>query len=171
MTQFYDKSLYTGTVYRKFQNAKCQYKHKTKYFDLKKIVDQLKTVSYSNNRQTTSVIKQVYGIPAFPITTNAVQSKEHIFKKNVNNHPYKDRVPTVNQREEAIRIIHQRRLCPLIWKPAQVQGLKESRLTIRGDEKLEFNRFIQILCQISFNSVNQELIETLILKVDWISLC
>ena len=44
------------------------------------IVDRLRTVSWGNDSHQTGVVKQVYGIPTFPLTANAVQSKGHTFK-------------------------------------------------------------------------------------------
>ena len=54
------------------------------------IADRLGTVSWSNNSNQTGVVKPVYGYPTFPLTTKAVHSKGHTFKKNVNNLPYRD---------------------------------------------------------------------------------
>ena len=66
--------------------------------------------------------------------------------------PYKDRGPTDNQSGEAIKIITQTSkviktvyqkyiktsarvgYAPPVWKRAHVQGLKESRITIKWDE-------------------------------------
>ena len=52
----------------------------TQYFDYTMIADRLRTVSRSNNGHATGVFKPVYGYPPFPLTTKAVQSKEHIFE-------------------------------------------------------------------------------------------
>ena len=38
----------------------------------------------------TGVVKPVYVIPTFPLTTKAVKSKGHTFKNFVNNPPYID---------------------------------------------------------------------------------
>ena len=44
-----------------------------------KIVDRPRSVSWGNDSQPTGVVKPVYGIPTFPLTLKAVQSKGHIF--------------------------------------------------------------------------------------------
>ena len=75
-----------------------------------------------------------------------------MYLKFVNNPPCKGRGPTANKNGEAIKIITQSckviktvyqkyitifarvGYAPPVWKRAQVQGLKESRLTIKGNE-------------------------------------
>ena len=52
----------------------------------------------------TGVVKPVYGIPTFPLTAKAVQSKGHTFKNIVNNPPYIDWGPTANQSGEVIKM-------------------------------------------------------------------
>ena len=69
LTQSYDKIPYTN---RKFQKAIRQYKNATKDFDYSTIADQLRTVSWSNDSHPTGVVKPVYGIPTFSLTTKAV---------------------------------------------------------------------------------------------------
>ena len=44
------------------------------------IADRLGTVSLSNNNNQTGVVKPVYGIPTFKLTTKASLSKGHTFK-------------------------------------------------------------------------------------------
>ena len=68
-TQSYDKIRNTN---RKFQKAIRQHKNATKDFDYSTIADQLRTVSWSNDSHPTGVVKPVYGIPTFPLTTKAV---------------------------------------------------------------------------------------------------
>ena len=41
-------------------------------FDYTAISDQLRTVNWSNNSYSTGVVKSVYDIPTFSITTKAV---------------------------------------------------------------------------------------------------
>ena len=50
-------------------------KTQKKIFDYTTIADRLRTVSWSNDSHPTGVVKSVYGIPTFPLTTKAVQSK------------------------------------------------------------------------------------------------
>ena len=50
-------------------------KNATKNFDYTTIADRLQKVSWSNSSHPNSGIKPVYGRPAFPLTTTAVQSK------------------------------------------------------------------------------------------------
>ena len=47
-------------------------KNATKHFDYTTIVDRRRTVSWSNDIHPTGVVKHVYGIPTFPLTTKAV---------------------------------------------------------------------------------------------------
>ena len=49
-----------------------QHKNATKNFDYTTIADRLKMVSWGNDSNPTGVIKPVYGIPTFPLTTKAV---------------------------------------------------------------------------------------------------
>ena len=49
-------------------------------FDDTTIADRLGTVSWGNDSHPTGVVKPVYGIPTFPLTAKAVQSKGHTFK-------------------------------------------------------------------------------------------
>ena len=44
----------------------------TKRFDYTTIADRLRTISWSNERYPNGVVKAVYGIPTFPLTTQAV---------------------------------------------------------------------------------------------------
>ena len=55
------------------ENAKTKGQHKnaTKIFDYTTIADRLRTVSWSNNRHPTVVVKPVYGYPTFPLTAKA----------------------------------------------------------------------------------------------------
>ena len=97
--------------------------------------------------------KPINGMQTFPLTTNKVKSKGHtLINIFVNNPPYKDRGLTVYKSGEAITIITQtikvmktvyhkyiktsarEGYAPPVCKRAQVRGLKESRLTIRGNE-------------------------------------
>ena len=77
LTQSYHKKTYTN---RKWEKAKRQHKKNTiKNFDYITTEDRLMTVSWSNDSHKTCVVKPVYGIPNFPLTTTAVymQSKGH----------------------------------------------------------------------------------------------
>ena len=47
-------------------------KNATKNFDYTTIADRLRTVSWENDSHPTGVVKPVYGIPTFPLTTKAV---------------------------------------------------------------------------------------------------
>ena len=69
LTQSYDKRPYTN---REIQKATWQYKKATKNFDYTTIADRLRTVSWSNIRHLSVVVKPVYGIPTFPQTAKAV---------------------------------------------------------------------------------------------------
>ena len=73
----YDKSPYTD---RKIQKETWQHKNATKNFDYTTIVVRLRMVSWGNDSFLTGVVKPVYGIPTFPLTEKAVQSKGHTFK-------------------------------------------------------------------------------------------
>ena len=75
--QSYGKSPYTD---RKIQKVMRQHKSATKNFDHKTIAERLRTVSWGNDSHPTGVVKPVYGIPTFPLTAKAVQSKGHTFK-------------------------------------------------------------------------------------------
>ena len=68
LTQSYDKSPYT---HRKSQKAKWQQKHH-KTFDYTTIAERLRTVNSANDNHQTGVVKPMYGIPTFPLTTTAV---------------------------------------------------------------------------------------------------
>ena len=68
----------------------------TKNFDYTKIAGRLRPVSWSNDSHPTGVVKPIYGVPTFPLITQAPLSKGQTFK-NVNDPPYKDREPTANQ--------------------------------------------------------------------------
>ena len=63
------KARYT---HRKIQKAKWQHKNATKNFDYTTIADRLRTVSWGNDSQPTSVVKTLYGVPTFPLTATAV---------------------------------------------------------------------------------------------------
>ena len=60
--------------------VKRQHKDATKHFDNTTIADRLRTVSWSDYCHPTGVVKSVNGIPTFPLTAIAVQSKGCIFK-------------------------------------------------------------------------------------------
>ena len=55
-------------------NSATNWAHKkaTKNFDYTTIANRLRTVSWSNDNYPTGVVKPVYRIPSFPITTKAV---------------------------------------------------------------------------------------------------
>ena len=74
LTPFYDESPYT---HRQIQKATWQQKNSTKNFDYTTIADRLRTVSWSSDSHQTVVVKPAYGIPTFPLTAKAVQSKGH----------------------------------------------------------------------------------------------
>ena len=97
--------------------------------------DRHRTVSW-NNSNPTGVVKPVYGIPLFPLTTKAVYSNGHTSKEaNIIL-----LIKTAHQSEEAITIIKTKMYgnqkytktsdrvgyAPTVWKRAQVQGMKES---------------------------------------------
>ena len=69
LTQSYDKSPYTD---RELQKATWQHINATKNLDYTTIADWLRTVSWSNASHPTGVVKPVYGIPTFPLTTKSV---------------------------------------------------------------------------------------------------
>ena len=71
LTQSYDKSPNT---HRKPQKASWQHTN-----DIT-IADWLRTVSWGNDNHPTGVVKRVYGILTFPLTTKAVLLKGHTFK-------------------------------------------------------------------------------------------
>ena len=97
------------------------------------------------------MVKPVYGIPTFPLTTTAMSSKGHTLKKIINNHPYREWGPTVNQSGEVIKCDTQTYIVKYIYiknilrhpfnlavlravcTRAQVKRMRESRLTITGD--------------------------------------
>ena len=73
LTQSYDKSPNTD---RKIQKATWQHKNDTTNFDYTTIADRLRTVSWGNDSHPTGVVKPVYRIPTFPLTTKAMLSKD-----------------------------------------------------------------------------------------------
>ena len=75
LTKSFDKSLYTIRKWKPKDNTK---KPQNLYY--KTIADRLRTVSWSNYRHLTFVVKPVNGIPTFPPTAKAVQSKEDTIK-------------------------------------------------------------------------------------------
>ena len=113
-------------------------------------VDRLRTVSLRNKSHPTCVVKAVNGILTFPLLQKLCNKKDINLKFAYN--PPKDRGPTANQCGETIKIITQTSkvikivyqkyintsarvgYAPPTWKRAQVKGMRESRLTIRGDE-------------------------------------
>ena len=72
LTQSYYKSPYT---HRKTQLVTWQNTNSTKKFDNTTIADRLRTVSLSNDRDQTGVVKPVNGIPTFTRTAKYVLSK------------------------------------------------------------------------------------------------
>ena len=58
----------------------------------------------SNNSHHTGLVKPVYERSTFQLTATAVESKEHTFKKIVNNPPYRDWGQTANQSGEVDKI-------------------------------------------------------------------
>ena len=78
LTQAYDKRHYTLRILPK---AKMQHKHYTKNFDYATVEERLMTVSWSNDSHATDVVKLVYAIPIFPLTTNVVYLNEQTFRK------------------------------------------------------------------------------------------
>ena len=54
------------------EKSKKQRDNTNKNFDYTTIADRLRTVSWGNNSNPTGVVKPVYGIPTFPLTTKAV---------------------------------------------------------------------------------------------------
>ena len=67
LTQFYDKSPYT---HGKIRNVRTQKRYQN--IDYTTIAGRLRTVSWSNDRNPTGVVKPVYGIPTFPLTAKTV---------------------------------------------------------------------------------------------------
>ena len=57
------------TPTEKSKTQRRDHKNASKNFDYTVIEDPLRTVSWSNNSQPTSVVKPVNGIPTFPHTT------------------------------------------------------------------------------------------------------
>ena len=69
----------------------------TKNFDYTTIADRLRKVNWSNDSHPTGVVKPVYGIHTFPITTTVVLSKGHRFTwrvrvEDVTKHDYCSRM-------------------------------------------------------------------------------
>ena len=62
---------------RKIPKTKRQHKNTTQNFDNTTIADRLRTVSWSNDSHPTGVVKPLYSIPTFPLTTHTVLSKGH----------------------------------------------------------------------------------------------
>ena len=77
LTPAYNKNPYTD---RKIQKAMWKHKNATKNVDYTTIADRLRTVSRDNDSHPTGVVKPVYGIQTFPLTTKAVLSKGHTSK-------------------------------------------------------------------------------------------
>ena len=80
LTQSYDKNPY---IARKIKHATRQHKIATKT----SITQRLRT----DSGRSVGVVKPVSGISTFPLTTQG-----HIFKKIINNLPYKGRGPAAN---------------------------------------------------------------------------
>ena len=68
LTQSYDKSPHT---HRKTQKQGDNTKNATKIVDYTTIADRLRTVSWSNNRHPTDVVKPVYERSTLPLTANS----------------------------------------------------------------------------------------------------
>ena len=60
------------TPSKKSKKATWQHKNATKNFDYTTIADRLGTVSWGNDSHPNGVVKPVYGIATFPLTTEAV---------------------------------------------------------------------------------------------------
>ena len=60
------------TPTEKSKKATWQHKNATKNFDYTTIAYRLRTVSWGNDSHPTGVVKPVYGIQTFPLTTKAV---------------------------------------------------------------------------------------------------
>ena len=70
LTQSFDKSLYINRKIQKSSKVTTQKRHQN--FDYKTMADRLRMTSWSNDSYLTGVVKPVYGIPTFPLTTKAV---------------------------------------------------------------------------------------------------
>ena len=108
-----------------------QVPRRSRNFDYTTISDCLRMVSLSNESYPTCVVKPVYGITTFPLTTSCV-IKRTVILKFVNNHPYKDLSPRVNQSGEAIEIIT--RTCKVITTVYQTYN-KSKREKKKSEEK------------------------------------
>ena len=69
LTQSYDKSPGTN---RTIQKGQLQQKNATIHFDYTMITDRLRMVSWSSESHPSGVVKSVYGIKTFPLTTTTV---------------------------------------------------------------------------------------------------
>ena len=58
------------------------------------ITQRLRTINWSDDSHQTDVVKPIYGTSTFQLNAKAVESK---------GHTYKDRGPTANQCEDAIK--------------------------------------------------------------------
>ena len=77
LTQSYDKSPYN---IRKIQKATWQHKNATKTSITQRLRTDLGRSVWGNDSHRTVVVKPVYWIQTFPLTTKAVKSKGHTFK-------------------------------------------------------------------------------------------
>ena len=78
LTQYYEKTpLSTEKLKKQSDNTKKTHQN----FDYTTIVDRLGAISWSNDSHSTVVIKPVYGITTFPLTTRVIELKRtHINK-------------------------------------------------------------------------------------------
>ena len=145
LTQSFDKTPFPRI---KFHKATWQHNNATKNFNYTTIGADL-----GRSVGLTTATKLVWlnlfmGSQTSHLPQKLCNQKDIRFKKSLNNPPHKDRGPTANQSREAIKSLHKHVrwkkasiskiykdcFAPPIWERAQVQWLKESRLTIRGNE-------------------------------------
>ena len=76
--------LWNPYTQRKPQKATRQHKNATESFDYTTLMGRFRTVSWSNDKHPTRVVKLRYGIPKFPLATKASFADPHfIFKCEV----------------------------------------------------------------------------------------
>ena len=74
--QIWHSPMTKATMPPENKKVKRQHKDATKNFDNTKIADRHRTVSWSNDSYPTTVVKPLYGIPTFPLTTKLCHQKE-----------------------------------------------------------------------------------------------
>ena len=105
------------------------------------VSDRLRTISLSGDSNQTGMVKPVYDLRTFQPTAKAVLSKVHILQiPRTSAQGKKTERPKIITRTSKVikqyfrkyKDVRQSRLLPPVWKRAQVLGLTESRLAIKG---------------------------------------